>query len=787
MRALIVALLLLPFLAQAAAPTLSGNGSTGTFNHGTVPLNVGSPSAGDLMVVVATCSQETNTTAAVITPPAGWTTETTATSADTFYMQKLMWKVATGSEGATEDFTFPSGGNCNIGSWYWVFAAGTFNAADPVDATDIAWNTTGTLNPPSQTFASGPRDGYVLAFASTRGDNTYSSGSDLTTNAHADGGGDDVARTVAVSYGAYTSTSSKDPGSFVFSGTARPSSALTAVVYGVSAPAYTVDPALSARTTSSISITQTTACTDCTAYFVAETDGLGTPSCTQIKAGNGADGNAAYKATSGAITTGVELTLTLSSYTNGAVRDGYGCLNSTGGGDGPVAAVADMYKIPAFTTPLSVASQTDTIFTSNSKVLDGAGTVHWVRCPAGGTAPMVTQVEAHGGACITDGNTDDATGTMTLTVASRTPNNDLYYVGTYGSQHEAAVHTLANEFLDAPVGYGQIVMAAGPYQVPCLDYNLLYSPVIATNTVLEFPLAATSGNAAVGNLTVANDCTTQFDPGGDLTRRGFENWKIYTGGSSLNTDDIDAWFYDPNIVRPANSTPPDPRTILVQKTGLAVGTAPNPAIIVWDTTTSDPRLCYHPLEDAVTVTITSGTLPTGLAQSGTGDGLITGTVAGANENESGAALTFRCTSDVTGGFGDFDAVVYPITTWTLPNCTGIPTDILDCKAAILTLTQNSVTVNTSGAGNVTVMSPILALGEIAPYTTETLTGVQTAPNCLLQTVASCRILVTLVSTLATFNASTGCATDASVIYTQGPAAYSAISDVTMFVLTAFCR
>src|SRR5262249_1337244 len=97
-----------------------------------------------------------------------------------------------------------------------------------------------------------------------------------------------------------------------------------------STPTYSVAPAIGTRTTNSIPVTQTSTCSDCTAYVVAETSGLGAPTCTQIKAGKGADGNSAYKAANGSLTASVQLTLTLSSYTDGTVRDIYGCLNSSG-------------------------------------------------------------------------------------------------------------------------------------------------------------------------------------------------------------------------------------------------------------------------------------------------------------------------------------------------------------------------------------------------------------------------------------------------------------------------
>jgi hypothetical protein len=104
----------------------------------------------------------------------------------------------------------------------------------------------------------------------------------------------------------------------------------------------------------------------------------------------------------------------------------------------------------------------------------------------------------------------------------------------------------------------------------------------------------------------------------------------------------------------------------------------------------------------------------------------------------------------------------------------------------LVLTHGAATIVASGLGNVSSQSPA-ANAALVPYGTVTISGTQTAPNCLLNTVLDCRNQVTLVSALATFNAGSGCTSDSSVIYTQGPAAYTAISNVNTFILTVFCR
>jgi hypothetical protein len=215
----------------ATSPTLTTSGNTAAFHGNTTwAISVGSPASGTLVTVAAACADNSASVAPAIATPSGWTRETNRSSADTFQQQALYWKIADGTEGASVNFGITGGANIDCGARYWQFTA--YNTSNPIDATDIAWATTLTPDPPSQSVAGGPLDVYVIAFASDRGDNTYSAGSDLTTNAHQDAGGISSGRSTAVSYGAYSAISSKDPGTFTFTGGgARPTSALTAVVY----------------------------------------------------------------------------------------------------------------------------------------------------------------------------------------------------------------------------------------------------------------------------------------------------------------------------------------------------------------------------------------------------------------------------------------------------------------------------------------------------------------------------------------------------------------------------
>jgi hypothetical protein len=225
--------------AFAAAPTLVGNGATqGISASGNFTANIGSPASGDLSVLIVACD-DAGANAITMTGPSGYTQESHQTSGDTFGDEAVYWKQATGSEGATVTIGGLHVSTTECGAWYWKFTG--YNTTDPLDATHIAWAISATQNPPSQTFASGPRDGYVVAFGQTRGDNTAGTeDGDLGTNSHSDAGGTANGRTIEVSWGAFTATSSKDPGAFTFSGTSRIGNAVTAVIYGAASASYLI-------------------------------------------------------------------------------------------------------------------------------------------------------------------------------------------------------------------------------------------------------------------------------------------------------------------------------------------------------------------------------------------------------------------------------------------------------------------------------------------------------------------------------------------------------------------
>lgn len=225
---------LLTCVAFATSPTLTGNGYTAANEaSGVVTFNIGSPASGTLAVLAFACFDIASSDTLAVVTPSGWTKEIERTGS--FSTQALLWKVASGSEGATLTVTVGTF-TSQCGAWYFKFTG--YDTTNPIDATDIPWNTFSfTQDPPSITVASGPLDVYAVAFATDRGDNSYVSGSDLTTNVHADKNNDGSislgnGRLIEISHGAYTALSSKDPGTFTTTGGgSRANSAMTFIVY----------------------------------------------------------------------------------------------------------------------------------------------------------------------------------------------------------------------------------------------------------------------------------------------------------------------------------------------------------------------------------------------------------------------------------------------------------------------------------------------------------------------------------------------------------------------------
>ena len=385
-------------------------------------------------------------------------------------------------------------------------------------------------------------------------------------------------------------------------------------------PTFTSAPAIGTRTTSSIPINFTSD-TAGTVYGVRCPDGQAAPTAVQVAAGNCTGDVAAIQSWNEPVAATVADSHAFSSITDGTLSDGSFVINSGTPNYSAVAAIADMYKLPAFTVNPTVSAQSDVAYTL-SKTLDGPGTVYAVACKKDASAPSVTDVEAAHCASASAPEAsanDDATGTFALGSALALPIYDLYVVGTYGSQHEAAVHTLADEMLDAPTGYQYITLASIGTGGPCESFNTATNPDLVAGDILKAPTTTSPGSYA---LTISTAC--QFSYSGDASRQSALNIGAYDiSAFAYHSDDIDFW---------SNNLPPIPP----EPDSLTFFVPLNSAMTPVDLT----PYCTDPEGDAITVTNVSA-LPTGLSiSSSTLQG--TATVRGKTLN-----IQLKCT-DITG-------------------------------------------------------------------------------------------------------------------------------------------
>jgi hypothetical protein len=410
------------------------------------------------------------------------------------------------------------------------------------------------------------------------------------------------------------------------------------------APTFSVSPAVGTRTTSSVPITATTACTDCTMTGIEQTAGAAAPTVAQIKAGQDHTGSAAFSTCSVSPTANVQATCTFSSITDGTVKDAYFALNSTAGGDiASAASIANVYKLPAFTSGPTFSS-CGTGGCTYSFTLDGAGTVYGVACKAGSTAATVTQTEAAHctGDVAAEASANKAvTGADTLVIGTSLtlPEYDFALVGTYGSQHEAATHADTSRVLSPPATCGgngttqcqYVTIASIGTGSPCASFNSATSPAIASPDILKAPATTHPGGFS---LTIGTDC--QFSYPGDGSRQDALGIGIYDYSAlAFHADTMAFWG---NNQPPIPPLPPDSVTYFIP---LNVPMTP--------VNLSQSGLCISPEGDHITYSFVS-TPPTGITiDEVSGDSTLHGTATVRALNKG---LTWRCT-DITGDHTDW--------------------------------------------------------------------------------------------------------------------------------------
>lgn len=615
LHAFLLALSLLPTFAFAGAYSLVSTSTANDDNTGNdFTANMPSSwSAGNLLLL-ATAPR--GGSAETLTTPSGWTVLKTFTDSGGSIV--LLGRIAqAGDTGPTISWSGTSHAWAKMAAWSGDIYTDLTTIVD--NSNQASAGSSDLLNVPSLTV--GVNDTLVIGI-SRKNKTTTSNGATVTFAGGFTtlGSGSFTGSRQTYAWGYIQQTTAANISSTDWTVSISEANTRTGITVSLKSssatPTFTSAPAIGTRTTSSLPINATSDTTG-TMYGGRLTDGSGTPTCDQLEAQT-ATGGVQYA--SEAVVATVADTLTFSSITDGTVTDGYFCIEDGSGNDSAVASIANMYKLPAFTTALTVASQTDTAYTSNSKILDGPGTVDLVACAKDASPPSVSQVEARTGGCIVNGATDDATGTMVLTITGTIfPIYDLYYVGSYGGQHEAAVHTLADESLDAPAGKQYVTLASVSATSWCDDFNDTQTPDIAAGDIIKIDLVTDPDGFT---WTQGTDCDGNYS--GTSARQSLE-YDIYdtSVGAYMAGGPGTLWFNNQAPVGPeANSI----------RYNFPLNSAITPINIA--------SLCYDPEDDALTATNVSA-LPTGLSVSSS---LLQGTPTARGFFPN---LVFSCT-DITG-------------------------------------------------------------------------------------------------------------------------------------------
>lgn len=675
MRKLLLALLLLAAGPTSAAVTYFGTAGSPADNSAQddVAITITPPAsmqAGDLPYVECTSMVQSPSYDISVTTTGGqtWTSGTVQSNDATYKTLKIFYVLAfTGTWGANPVFTPSSTGTFSTFSCRMlVFRGSSTSVTWSVDqaaqyATYTAPGSPFTMTRAGQTVT-GSSGVTIASFTALGGLPTFSS----LTGGWANPGGTTQFRNsynsdLVTGFAYKLITSSGATGSVSMNqsatGYAGRTSVITFAESGGAPPTFSVAPAIGTRTTSSIPVTATTACTDCSYYGVAVTDGSGAPTCTQVKAGQNSSGSAAYKAFGPvSMTSTVQNTGTFSTYTDGTIRDGYFCLNSTASGDSSVSSIADMYKVPAFSVTPFVSARSSTTHTVQF-TLDGAGTVYVAGCLKDSASATTTQTEAGnctGNVTARAANSKSvvaSSDTVVITYGTPLLVYDVNVVGTYGSQHMAAPVALTDEIAGAAAGYtAPAALASICSDAPCPVK--VYNDANATDIAIGDYFSASSATSPDA-FAITWGTDGNFSYTGTAARQTF-NFKAYdVSAAGMLAGANPALFYVNNSVPVCSS--PSPTQYAPFTAAYKQGIAATPFNVTGFCTDAD--------NDVLTFAVTTGTLNPGLSLST--DGVITGTPT--TESESGTSIGITAT-DVAGDSASFDILIGVANTVAVPNC-----------------------------------------------------------------------------------------------------------------------
>ncbi len=378
---------------------------------------------------------------------------------------------------------------------------------------------------------------------------------------------------------------------------------------------------------------------------------------------------------------------------------------------------------PAFSANPSCSATTDGV--SCTYTADAASTVYGVGVNPGDGTPTCTQIKAgqnDGGAAALWTGSDANTGTadtVVVTGASKPVRMDLHFCLNNASGNSAVYSGQTDKDRSARAGFATVVMASHSSTGLC-NLDAYFDPDCADGDIIEYE--DDTNEDADCNVTVEADGDLLLTPvaAGDCDGKRTFNLSyqdVSSATTGLFTAPTVGTFAVDDTICVNNSAP-----VAGEALGAPLMWALNSAITSIDLT----AFFTDADADTLTFTLTTGTWPTGVAQSGTGGKDVTGTPT--VENEAGVALVVTATDDCGDSatyefYGDAVAEdVYVVNTWTMPNCVGV--DVGTCADLVTTSApwridpgvgiSGFVCVAAASSGDVTTQSPTAA-SQASPF------------------------------------------------------------------------
>lgn len=440
-----------------------------------------------------------------------------------------------------------------------------------------------------------------------------------------------------------------------------------------SLPTFSAGPSAGGVTSTTVTANFTSTQTG-NVYGVACPDGQAAPTVAQVKAGNCTGDIAAVDAFTQAVVAAVSDTDTFTGLSSSTTYDTHYMIDSTLNGDSAsIASLADQTTsaggAPGFTSGPTVTPTTNGFTIAGTITCTGTCTVEAVACNPGDAAPSNAELEA--GQC-GGGNTaimnaqENWTTTVgdsfTLTAASKPARFDVYVAGTDGT-NDTTVIEFANQNRSADSGQ-TIAVLSSVAATSIFDLDDYFDPDVAAGDVVEHDSDTNEDSGCSVAFESDGDFTLTPDAAGDCDgKRTFDisYQDVSSDTTGLFTAPTTGNFATDDRVCINNSAPEsgDPFEVPV---AWGQGEAIVPIDLSAYFTDADG--------DSLTYTLTTGSWPTGISQSGTGNKDVTGTPT--TENETGVALvvtaTDECGDAATFSFYSGSSVdFYVINTWAVPN------------------------------------------------------------------------------------------------------------------------